>query len=331
MKSFSIEELNELLNGELIGSTTEKISEPEEIESAKTSSITFIGSKKYLNKWNESKASAAVINKNIANQDPGENRAFIVVDDADLAMVEILKAFAPPAAKIANGIHPSAVVEETAIIGNNVTIGANSYIGANTKIGDGCIIYPNVSILDDVTIGQQTTIKSNSVVEERCEIGSLCIIHNNVSIGADGFGYRPSADGQQIVKLPHIGNVVIGNLVEIGANSCVDRGKFGSTTVGDMTKVDNLVQIAHNCSIGRGCLIVSSTAIAGSAKLGDGVVVAGCVGIIDHGTIGAGATIGAGSIVIKDVAAGESVLGYPAGNGKEKMKEWIAIKKLAKQ
>ena len=134
-------------------------------------------------------------------------------------------------------------------------------IGSNTKL------YPNVTVLDDASIGSETIIWSGTVIRERCRIGNHCIIHPNVTIGADGFGFRPSPDGQGIVKIPQIGTVKIGDHVEIGANSCVDRGKLGATTIGDGTKIDNLVQIGHNCKLGRFCMMSGQSGLAGTVTL----------------------------------------------------------------
>jgi UDP-3-O-[3-hydroxymyristoyl] glucosamine N-acyltransferase len=169
---------------------------------------------------------------------------------------------------------------------------ASVTIGAAAAVGRGTVLHPGV------------------VMGERCRVGAGCILHGGVIIGADGFGYRPSERGP--VKVPHIGNVEIGNAVEIGANSCIDRAKFGSTTIGDGTKIDNLVQIAHNCRIGRGCLICGVTGMAGSVTLGDGVIVGGHVGIADNLTIGDRAVIAAKSGVICNVPAGETWWGFPA-------------------
>ena len=192
------------------------------------------------------------------------------------------------------------------------------------------MLYPNVTILDETTIGAHTIIWSGTVIRERSEIGSYCIFHTNVSIGADGFGYRPSEDGRGLVKIPHIGNVVIGNAVEIGANSCVDRGKFSSTILGDGCKIDNLVQIGHNSVLGRSCIMAGNSGLAGSVTLGDGVIIGGSASIKDHTTIHSGAVVGAGSGVINDVPAGKTVLGYPACDSREMLKQWVALRKLAK-
>ena len=329
MKSFSIEEITKLVNGEQIGSCTEKIHAPEQIENAVKGNVTFIGNSKYARLWEKSNASVAIVYQGIKIL-PEEGKAFVKVKNADLAMAVLLEAFEPESPYFETDIHPTAVVDKTVKIGNGCKIGANSYIGKNVVLGDNVTIYPNVSVFDDTTIGNETIIWSGTVIRERSKIGSHCIFHTNVSIGADGFGYRPSPDGRGLVKIVHIGNVVIGNAVEIGANSCVDRGKFSSTILGDGCKIDNLVQIGHNSVLGRCCIMAGSSGLAGSVTLGDGVIIGGSASIKDHVTIHSGATVGAGSGVIADVEAGKTVLGYPACDSREKMKQWVALRKLGR-
>ena len=327
MKSLSIFEINEIIKGNLLGNTEQLITGPEELEKAKINHITFIGSTKYINKWETSNASVAIVNEGL-EVDPGENRAIIKVKNADLAMAKLLEIFNPNPPLIENDISATATIHKTASIGKGCKIGAGCYIGKDVQLGDGAILYPNVTIFDETKIGNNTILWSGTVIRERCEIGSNCIFHNNVSIGADGFGYRPSDDGNGLVKIPQIGNVIIGNDVEIGANSCVDRAKFSSTIIGDGCKIDNLVQIAHNCVLGRSCIMAGNSGLAGSVTLGDGVIIGGSASIKDHLTIHSGAVVGAGSGVIKDVPAGKTVLGYPAQDYKEMLKQWVAMRKL---
>ena len=329
MKSHSIAEINAVLKGELVGNTTHLITAPEQLEKAALNHITFIGNRKYAKLWSDSKASAAVIDETIPLE-PGENRVLIKVKNADLAMAQILEFFDPGLPQLEEDIHTTAVVHKSANLGKGVKIGANCYIGKNVTIGDGTIVYPNVTIMDDTIIGMGCIIWSGTVIRERCEIGHQCIFHTNVSIGADGFGFRPSPDGRGLVKIPQIGNVVIGNGVEIGANSCVDRGKFSSTIIGDGSKIDNLVQIGHNSVMGRSCIMAGHSGLAGSVTLGDGVIIGGSASIKDHTTIHSGATVGAGSGVVGDVAAGKTVLGYPACDSRDMLKQWVALRKLVK-
>jgi UDP-3-O-[3-hydroxymyristoyl] glucosamine N-acyltransferase len=330
MKSYSIEEINTILKGELIGNTTQRIDGPEQLEKAKANHITFIGSSKYVKLWADSKASIAIINDTL-KVEPGENRGLIKVKNADLAMAKILDLFNPPTPVFDNNIHTTAVIHESAKIGNDCKIGANCYVGKDVILGNGVVLYPNVCVFDDTVIGDHTVVWSGTVIRERCIIGNHCIFHTNVSIGADGFGYRPSDDGRGLVKIPQIGNVVIGHYVEIGANSCVDRAKFSSTIIGDGCKIDNLVQIAHNSVMGRSCIMAGHSGLAGSVTLGDGVMIGGSASIKDHTTIHSGATVGAGSGVMNDVAAGQTVLGYPAQDARDMLKQWVAMRRLMKK
>ncbi len=328
MKSFTVEEICEKVQGKLIGETSHLISGAEQINSATENDITFIGNKSYVPLWKTSHACVALLDEKI-EIDADDKRALIKVKNVDLAMAQVLEMFIPAPPVFEFDIHPSANIDKTAVIGNKCKIGAGCYVGANVKLDDNVILYPNVTIFDDCVIGAGTIIWSGTVVRERCEIGSHCILHTNVTVGSDGFGYRPGPDGRSIVKIPHIGTVVIGNAVEIGAGTCIDRGKFSATKIGDGTKIDNLVQIAHNCKIGRMCLIASGCGISGSVTIGDGVIMAGQVGIKDHITIGNKVTIGGRAGVMNNIKDGETILGYPAINYRDALKQWAALRKLA--
>jgi UDP-3-O-[3-hydroxymyristoyl] glucosamine N-acyltransferase len=329
MKSYSIQEINEVLQGTIVGSTTTLITAPEQLDEASATEISFIGHRKYEKNWATSKACAAVVNEDIRIE-PGENKVFIKVKNADLAMSQVLELFAPPSPVFHVEIHPTAVIDSTATIGKGSKIGANVYVGPNTIIGENTILYPNVTILDECSIGDNTVIWSGTVVRERCHIGHQCIIHPNATIGADGFGFRPDPQ-KGLVKIPQIGNVVIGNGVEIGANACVDRGKFSSTVLGDGCKIDNLVQIGHNSKLGRFCIMAGNSGLAGSVTLGNGVIIGGSASIKDHTTLGDGAIVGAGSGVVSDVEAGKTVLGYPAVDARDALKQWAILKRLVEE
>jgi len=326
MNQFSIQEIAELVSGKLVGKKDTVITGLGEIEQAILGQLTFIGSRKYAKLWEHSQASAALVNHNL-DLAPGK-RSLVRVASADLAIAQVLKLFAPPPPAISTGVHATAVVDPTAVLGKNVSIGPGCYLGPNVKIGDDSLLYANVTIMDESTIGCRVTVWPGVVVRERCHVGDDCIIYQNASIGADGFGYRLSLDKKKIVKIPQIGGVIIGNGVEVGANSCIDRGKFSPTKIGDGTKIDNLVQIGHSCSIGQSCIIVAAAAIGGSVTLGDFVTIAGKVAVSDHVTIGSHAMIGGGSIVISNVEPHKIVSGYPAALHKTTLKQWAYIKKL---
>lgn len=330
MKSYTIGQINEVIKGVLIGNTTTIISGPEQLEYANGNQITFIGNRKYVKLWESSKACAAIINEDIALE-PGDNRALIKVKNADISMAELLEMFVEETPVFETDIHPSAVIHPAAKIGSGCKIGAGCYIGKEVSLGNNTIIYPNVTILDNTSIGSNTIIWSGTVIRERCVVGSYCILHPNVSIGADGFGFRSSPDGKGLLKIPHIGNVIIGNGVEIGANSCVDRGKFSSTIVGDGCKIDNLIQIGHNSKMGRCCIMAGASGLAGSVTLGDGVVIGGGACISDHVTLGNGVQVGGMSGVINNFPDGAKLMGYPAIDARDAMKQWVILRKLVKE
>ncbi|WP_353083663.1 UDP-3-O-(3-hydroxymyristoyl)glucosamine N-acyltransferase [Flavobacterium sp.] len=329
MKNYSIEDINNVVKGTLVGATSHLISAPEQLELAKETEISFIGNKKYEKFWQDSKACAAIVNEDIAIE-PGENRAFIKVKNADLAMTLVLELFAPAPPLFSSEIHPTAVIDASAKVGAGTRIGANAYIGPNVVLGENVTIYPNVTILDECTIGNNTAIWPGAVVRERCHVGAHCILHPNCTIGADGFGFRPCPE-KGLAKIPQIGNVVLGNYVEIGANSSVDRGKFSSTILGDGCKIDNLVQIGHNSILGKFCIMAGNSGLAGSVTLGNGVIIGGSASIKDHTTLGDGVTIGAGSGVTGDVEAGKTMLGYPAVEARTALKQWAILKRMANQ
>jgi len=327
LKKYTTEQINQVVKGTLVGSPTIMITSVEQIIDATENQLTFIGEKNYIKLWEQSRAPAAIINDNL-DVEPGKGRALIRVADADLALAQVLKLYEPAPPKCEPGIHPTAAVDATAEICAGAAIGAGCYIGANVVIGTNTRLYPNVTVLDDTRIGSETIIWSGTVIRERCRVGNSCIIHPNVTIGADGFGFRPSQDGQGIVKIPQIGTVEIGDNVELGAGTCVDRGKFSATTIGDNTKIDNLVQIGHNCKLGRFCMMSGQSGLAGTVTLGDGVMMGGGARVKDHVTIGAGARLGGNAGVINDVAPGKTVLGIPAIDHRQTLRIWAAQKQL---
>lgn len=327
MLSYTTGEINQEVNGSLTGDLQVTITGVNHISAATASQLTFIGSTKYIGLWADSKAAAAIVNASL-DFAPGQGRTSISVEDADLAMAQVLHMFAPPPPKCEDGCHPSAVVDATAAIGKGACIGAGCYIGPGVVVGDQATLYPNVTVLDDSRIGAGTVIWSGTVIRERCRIGRQCLIHPNVTIGADGFGYRPAPDGRGLVKIPQIGSVEIGDGVEIGAGSCVDRGKFSATVIGDGTKIDNLVQIGHNCTIGRSCVMAGQSGLAGSVTLGDGVVMGGRAMVSDHLSVGSGTRIGGNAGVISDIPPGKTVLGMPADDYRKTLRLWASLKQL---
>ena len=315
-----------LIGAELVGAADIALLRIDSVDNASEGVLTFIREARFAPAWKAGRASAALVNKSIPlaslvdDGAPPTGRALLVVPDADLAMIQALQAFAEKPAPLTPGIHPSAVIEPGAEIDAGATVGPNCTVMVGATIGAGVHLVANVTVARGAKIGAGSVLHPGVCVLERCEVGQGCILHSGAVIGADGFGYHPRPDGRGLLKVPHIGNVVIGDDVEIGANACIDRGKFGATTVGDGTKIDNLVQIGHNCRIGRCCILCGEVGLSGSVVLGDGVVLGGRVGVADNVKIGAGAKVGAYSGVIHDLPGGETFLGVPAVPVKESIR-----------
>jgi UDP-3-O-[3-hydroxymyristoyl] glucosamine N-acyltransferase len=320
------------LGADLAGPAGTVITGAEAIEFAGPGQIVFIRSAKFAKAWPTCKADAVLLTRGIQLPPGGSpNRAVLTVPDADLAMSHVLRLLMPPAPAAEPGVHSTAVVSPSATIDPTSCIGPLASIGAGSVIGPGAIIHAGARIGAHVRIGRATVLHANAVVQDRCVIGERSILHSGSVIGADGFGYTVDPSRGMLVKIPHIGNVEIGNDVEIGAGSCIDRGKFGATTIGDGTKIDNLVQIGHNCRVGRSCVICGCAALSGSVTLGDGVMMGGGSGVADNITVNSGARIAAYSGVMSDVPAGETFTGAPAIPHREWARQTVAFRRLTEQ
>ncbi|QNN22870.1 UDP-3-O-(3-hydroxymyristoyl)glucosamine N-acyltransferase [Planctomycetales bacterium ZRK34] len=323
------QQIADLTGGQLHGPGDVAIDSMEIVGRATAGQLTMIGSSLYAEQWGDSQATAALVAEGVELAE-ANGRAFIVVADVDLASAAVLKKLAPEPVAVAEGVHPSVTVDATARLGRGVRIAAGCYIGPNVVIGDNVTLHANVTIHAESQIGDSCVIWSGTVIRERCTLGPRCILHPNVTIGADGFGYRPAPGGAGIVKIPQIGTVQIGAEVEIGAGSCVDRGKFSATIIGDSCKIDNLVQIGHNCRLGRCVIIAGVAGIGGSVTIEDGAVIGAGVGIADHHTIGAGAKLAARAGVMHDIPAGQTWGGMPAQPFRAFMREASALRHLDK-
>ncbi len=250
----------------------------------------------------------------------------LVVADADSAVATLLEFFHIPNVPPARGVHPTAIVHPSAKLGEGVAIGAYAVIGGDCVIGDGSVIHEGVSLGAGTRVGRESEIFDRVVIYDRCEIGDRVTIHAGAVIGGDGFGYI-FRDGRHR-KLMHLGTVVIEDDVEIGPNSCIDRGKFGPTRIGRGTKIDNLVMIAHNVQTGPCCILVAQSGFAGSAELGAGVIVGGQAGVREGTRIGDRAQIAAQAGAMADVSAGTTVIGSPATTQVAFFRETVALKEL---
>ena len=330
MPSFTAQQISDRVEGELIGPGDLPVRGVEQLDRAAPDQISFVRDQKNAVAWEASEARVVLASQRV-KLECKDGRTVIRVANADLAMAIVLGLFAPPSVAPMPGIHQNATVDSTVSLGQDVAIGPGCVVGDGVTLGDGCVLHANVCVMDESTLGRGCQLYPGVVIRERCELGDNVIIHANAVIGADGFGYTPATDGSGLVKIPQIGTVTIGNDVEIGAGTCIDRGKHASTTIGDGTKIDNLCQIAHNCQIGRSCALAAQVGLAGSVTIGDGVRLGGNVGIRDQVNIGNGATIAAYAAVMGDVPEGETWGGYPAQEWRASLRQMALMRKLADQ
>jgi UDP-3-O-[3-hydroxymyristoyl] glucosamine N-acyltransferase len=290
-------EIAAAVGGTVIGDEKVVVSQVSKIEDATNQSLCFLSNKKYANHLTTTQAGVVLVNESLAATDTPTT--LIQCEHPYVAFCQILIQYFDYKEQH-QGIHPTAVIEESAEIGDNVYLGPNAYIGENVKIGDNARIYANTSIYEDSVVGKNTKIYPNCSIYYQTQIGEECIIHSGTVIGSDGFGHAPLPDGSYI-KIPQIGNVVIGNKVEIGANCTIDRANMGSTSIGNGSRIDNLVQLAHGVTVGEHTVIAAQTGVSGSSKVGSYVVLAGQVGIAGHLSIADKVQIGAQSGVSNDI------------------------------
>lgn len=279
------------------------------IEEAKPGHISFIANPKYAHFIGSTKASVLLVDRKIERPE-GCSVTLVRVDDPYVAVASLLEAFEAMKPR-KRGVEQPCFIASGVEIPEDAYIGAFSYIGVGAKLGKGVMVYPQAYIGDGVTVGDNSVIRAGVKVYEGCVIGSRCIIHSGAVIGADGFGFAPKTDGTY-EKIAQIGNVVIEDDVEIGANTTVDRATFGSTRIGRGTKLDNLIQIAHNVEIGQDNVFAAQTGVAGSCKIGSSNRVGGQCGFAGHITVGDRNEFGAQSGIPNNVGSGKRLIGYPA-------------------
>ena len=320
-KTYTLAEIAKWVGGVVRGDASTRISGVAGIEEAEPDQVTWLSHDKYAAQLRVSKAGAVV-----APESCGETpMPAVLCPDPSLAIATILARFAPPVPRPPVGVHPSAAVAASVKLGRDVAIGPNVVIGDGARVGDRSVLHAGVFIGADSTLGADCELWPGVVIRERCTLGDRVIVHPNTTVGADGFGYQ-FVNGQH-QKIPQIGTVVIEDDVEIGANCAIDRAKFGATRIGAGTKIDNLVQVAHNVRIGPSCIIVAQCGIAGSARLGRGVVLGGQVGVRDHVTLHDGMQCAACSCISQDVPAGVTVMGAPAVEREQYVREHAALRR----
>ena len=324
---FTTGAIAQILGGKIEGDSSRVIRNVGKIETAKSDEISFLSNPKYENFVYESNAGAILVSNDFQPKRDVKT-TLIRVNDAYLAFTKLLEEYHKYILYNKTGIESPVYIAEDVIIGEKHYIGAFAYIGKGAKIGNNVKIYPHVYIGENVHIGDNTILYSGVKIYARCIIGKNCTIQSGAIIGSDGFGFAPQPDGSY-KTIPQLGNVIIGDNVDVGANTTIDCATMGSTTIGNGVKLDNLIQIAHNVQIGDHTVIAAQTGISGSTKIGSHCVIAGQVGIVGHIKIAAKTKIGAQSGVSKSIEnEGMAIQGSPAFDYKQNLKSQVIFRKL---
>lgn len=316
---YHINEIAELINGKIVGDNQLDFARLAPFNEADPDDLTFAADENMLKNVAATRAKAVIVP---AMDDLPDGKTYIVLTQNPRQVMPILLGYFKPKLK-----KMTRQIEASAKIGTNAIIGINTYIGHDVEIGENTIIYPNATICEGVRIGRDAIIYSNAVVREFCRLGDRVILQPGAVIGADGFGFSKDKQGNN-VKIEQIGNVILEDDVEIGANSCVDRGAIGSTIVRRGTKIDNLVHIGHNDIIGENCLFIAQVGVSGSVTVGDNTILAGQVGVVGHLSIGSNVVIAAKSGVTNDVSDHSKMSGYPLRPHMEDLRIKMAMGKL---
>ncbi|MGY6647865.1 UDP-3-O-(3-hydroxymyristoyl)glucosamine N-acyltransferase [Wenyingzhuangia sp. IMCC45574] len=322
---FKATQIAEILGGEIVGDEAATVSTLSKIEEGEKGSMTFLSNPKYTNFIYTTNASIVIVNKDF---EPAKeiSATLIKVNDAYQAFTQVLE-FYNEYKNQKSGIESPVSIADTATIGEDPYIGAFAYLGANVTIGNNVKIYPNCYVGDNVTIKDNTTLYAGVKIYADCEIGYNCKIHAGAVIGSDGFGFAPTETGEY-KTIPQIGNVIIKDNVDIGANSTIDRATMGSTVIERGVKIDNLNQIAHNVTVGKNTVMASQSGIAGSSSVGENCQIAGQVGVSGHIKIGNNVKISAKTGVAKNTKDGAVLRGIPAMDYAEYNKSYVYFKKL---
>jgi len=315
-----------MLDGTVEGDPETRLNTIAKIEEGHEGALSFLSNPKYETYIYTTGSSAVLVSKDF-KPSKRVNATLIRVEDPYMAVARLLAIY-EQSKPVKIGIHPTAVIEDSATIGKDVYIGAYAVISENAVIGDGCRIYPHVYVGEAVKVGSKTTLYAGVRIYKECIIGNECIIHGGVVIGADGFGFAPVNDNNYL-KIPQVGNVILDDNVEVGANTCIDRATMGSTIIHRGVKIDNLVQVAHNVVIGENTVIAAQTGIAGSTKVGKNCMFGGQSGMVGHITIADGVKVGAQTGIIGSVKGENSiVMGTPSIDSRKFMKSYAYFVRL---
>ncbi len=322
---FSAQQIATFLNGTIEGNPEIKVSSFSKIEEGKPGTLTFLANPKYEHHIYNTKASIVLVNNDFMPAEPVQ-ATIIRVANAYAALAMLLNLVEQHKHKQHVGIDSTAFIAPSAQVGADCYIGHFAYIGENAKVGKNCRIYPNVYIGDNVTIGDNCILYPHTTIYESCLVGNNCILHAGAVIGADGFGFAP--EGEQYKKIPQLGNVILEDDVEVGANTTIDRAVMDSTIIRRGVKLDNLVQIAHNVDVGENTVMAAQVGIAGSVKVGKHCMFGGQVGLAGHIKIADNVTLGAQAGIISDVKESTTLLGAPAIHAKDFMRSSAIFNRL---
>ena len=323
---FTAQQIAQIINGKIEGDADTEVSSFGKIEEARKGQISFLANPKYEEYLYSTNASAVIINESQQLRSP-VSATLIRVKDAYSAFAVLLTAYQKMLSQNLKGIETPSFISPTAKTGKDVFIGAFAYLGESVQVGNNSKIYPQVYLGNNVRVGENSVIYAGVKIYENCVIGNNVIIHSGVVIGGDGFGFAPQPDGT-FSKIPQIGNVIVEDNVEIGANTTIDRATIGSTIIHAGAKLDNLIQVAHNVEIGNSSMIAAQVGISGSVKLGNGVMIGGQAGLAGHINIGNKARINAQSGVGKSIPDGKAVTGSPAYEYTAAMRSLALVKNL---
>lgn len=325
---FSAEQIAAMLGGLVEGDAQVSVNSLSKIEEGKPGTLTFLANPKYASFIYETQASIAIVSKDfVAEKAIPSTLTLIKVDDAYGSFAKLLEAY-NGLRKPKPGIHPTAVISESATIGENVHIGPYVVIGDHSSIGQNAVIHAHSFIGDAVSLGESTVLNAGVKIYADCKIGNHCTLHAGVVIGGDGFGFAPNSENNY-AKVPQIGNVILEDYVEVGSNSTIDRATLGSTIIRKGVKLDNLIQIAHNVEIGENTVIAAQTGVAGSTKIGKNCMIGGQVGIVGHVNIADGTKIAAQSGVGSEIKEVDTIIqGSPAFPIMDYKKSYVGFRKL---
>ncbi len=320
----TLAEIAEHCGAALEGDGSRLVVGPADLEGASADEVSFLANPRYGALLGTTCAAGVLVG---ADADGArEGLTLLRVADPNRAFSRVVELFAPRFRSQPPGVHPTAVVAEDALLGEGSSIGPHCFVDTGVELGAGVVLHAGVALGEGVRVGAGSVLHANVVLYPLCEVGARCVLHAGAVLGADGFGFDPTAAGWE--KVPQCGRVVVGDDVEIGANSCIDRARFGATRIGNMVKIDNLVQVGHNCLVEDAALLCAQVGMAGTATIRTRVILAGQAGVGGHLEIGAGTQVGGQAGVTGNLPAGGAYTGWPARPARQALRETAHLKRL---